>query len=78
MTEITQTSLDLFLDYAADACNWGGMPLVGGNVGGTKEERGNLTQLKKSGLIKTMEDDGVWIIFTDAGRELAAKHGIEL
>lgn len=78
MTTITEASLDLFLDYAADAGNWSGMPLVGGNVGGTKEERGNLTQLKKAGLITTMDDDGVWIIFTDAGRELAAKHGIEL
>lgn len=74
---ITQTSLALFLDYANDAGNWSGQPLVGGNVGGSKEERGNLTQLKKAGLIETFKDEGeTWIIFTDAGIELAAQHGI--
>lgn len=31
----------------------------------TPEERGNLTDLKKKGLVKTCEDDGdyVWVIF---------------
>lgn len=31
---ITPQSLKVFLAYAADAPNWGGTPLVGGNVGG--------------------------------------------
>jgi hypothetical protein len=76
---ITQTSLDLFLAYARDAGNWSGTPCVGGNVGGGKEERGNLTQLKRAGLIKTFKDEGiVWLSFTDAGRALAATHGIEI
>ena len=77
--QITDTSLNLFLAYAKDAGNWSGTPCVGCNVGGTKEERGNLTQLKKAGLIQTFFSDGdTFIQFTDAGRALAAKHGIEL
>lgn len=75
--EITEASLKVFLAYANDAGNWSGMPMVGGNVGGSKEERGNLTQLKKAGLITTYSDEGLFIIFTDAGKELAKEHGIE-
>lgn len=75
--DITEESKRVFLMYANDAANWNGMPLVGGNVGGTKKERGNLTQLKKAGLIKTEEDGGCkWIVFTDAGKKFAAEHGI--
>jgi len=48
---ITSESKRVFIAYANDAPNWNGMPLVGGNVGGSKEERGNLTQLKRAGLI---------------------------
>ena len=79
---ITAKSLELFLAYAKDADNWSGNPLVGGNVGGTKEDRGNLTQLKKAGLLVTEQDQDdrscQWVYFTPAGRELAASHGIEL
>jgi hypothetical protein len=81
---ITETSLALFLAYANDAGNWSGTPLVGGNVGGdVKAQRGNLTQLKKAGLIKTFTDDGdrpdlVWLEFTAAGKALATQHGIDL
>ena len=76
---ITPRSLDLFLEYARDAGNWGGSPLVGGNVGGTKEDRGNLTQLKKAKLIRTFRQDGFdWIMFEPAGIELAAAHGIDV
>ena len=79
MADITDTSLELFLDYARDAGNWSGTPLIGGNVGGSKEDRGNLTQLKRAGLITTFEWEGdKWIDFTDAGRALAAEHGVEL
>jgi hypothetical protein len=75
---ITETSLQVFLAYAKDARNWSGTPLIGGNVGGTKEERGNLTQLKRAGLIKTFRSDGLdWIEFTDAGENLAREHGID-
>jgi hypothetical protein len=48
-------------------------------VGGDKAERGNLTQLKKAGLITTdIEEGHTWLFFTDAGKALAAKHGIKL
>lgn len=70
--KLTPKSLQLFLDYAADADNWSGTPLVGGNVGGSKEDRGNLTQLKRAKLLTT------WISFTDAGRAFAKENGIEI
>lgn len=76
---ITAKSRDLFLAYAEDAANWSGNPLVGGNVGGSKEDRGNLTQLKRAGLLKTWAEEGhVWIAFTAAGKALAMEHGIDL
>ena len=76
---LTAKSLEVFLAYAEDACNWNGQPLVGGNVGGSKEERGNLTQLKVKGLITTEIDEGcTWIQFTDAGKAFAAEHGITI
>jgi hypothetical protein len=79
MHNITGRSFALFLEYAKDACEWNGTPLVGGNVGGSKEDRGNLTQLKQAGLIDTFKDEGlVWIKFTDAGRALAGEHGIKI
>lgn len=80
MANITERSLELFLAYAEDAGNWSGTPLVGGNVGGLREDRGNITQLKQAGLITTFSDEpgSHWIRFTDAGIALAAEHGIEI
>jgi len=76
---ITSKSLALFLSYARDAGNWSGTPLIGGNVGGDVEGRGNLTQLKRAGLIRTLTAEGnAWIYFTGSGRALAASHGIRL
>jgi len=70
---LTPKSLALFLAYWDDAGNWSGTPLVGGNVGGSKQERGNLTQLKQAGLIETFESDGqLWVRFTAAGETFAA------
>lgn len=77
--DITDTSKKVFLAYAKDAANWSGTPLIGGNVGGSKEERGNLTQLKRAGLITTFRSEGCdWVVFTDAGKDYAAKNGIEI
>ena len=79
--EITDASKTVFIEYANDAGNWSGSPLVGGNVGGTKEERGNLTQLKKAGLIETAfekSDRTTWLYFTPAGIAYAATLGIDL
>ena len=79
MEQITERSRALFLAYARDAGNWGGQPLVGGNVGGSKEDRGNLTQLKRAGLIRTHEDEGcTWITFTLEGKGAAAFYGITI
>lgn len=79
MKNVTPQSMKVFLAYAEDAPNWSGTPLVGGNVGGGKEERGNLTQLKRAGLIITSHDEGeTWIYFTEAGKALAAEHGFDV
>lgn len=81
MADITARSLELFIAYAEDAGNWAGTPLIGGNVGGSPEDRGNLTQLKQAGLITTFSHENrgdVWIDFTEEGKALAAEHGVDL
>jgi len=76
---ITEASKALFVAYAKDAGNWGGCPLVGANVGGSKEERGNLTQLKRAGLVITTHADGEkWVEFTPAGRAYTVSLGITI
>lgn len=75
--EITETPLALFLDLARDAGNWSGTPLLGGNVDIGAEGRGNITQLKKAGLLTTFADCGdTFAQFTDEGVAVAAEHGI--
>lgn len=75
MATITDTSLALFLAFAEDAPNWSGSPMA--DV--TKEERGNLTQLKRAGLLTTFVDEGIpFVCFTRAGVALAAEHGTDL
>lgn len=77
--KITEESKRVFIAYAKDAVNWAGHPLVGGNVGGSKEERGNLTQLKRAGLINTSSDGkDMFIDFTEAGRKYAEELGIDI
>jgi hypothetical protein len=77
--QITEQSMALFLAYAEDTVNWNGISCVGCNVGGSKEDRGNLTQLKKAGLIETWTDEGsTWVAFTKEGKLLAAANGIEI
>lgn len=81
---ITETSRRVFMAYAKDAGNWSGTPLIGGNVGGTKEEQGNLTQLKQAGLITTHEEHEkgqgiyIWITFTDLGKAYARANGFDI
>ena len=77
--KITPQSLALFIAFANDAGNWSGTPLVGGNVGGSKEDRGNLTQLKKLGLVETWLDEGhLWLKFTEKGQKLAEDMNIKM
>ena len=80
--DITDTSLAVLLAYADDAGNWSGTPLVGadGNVCASPEdaraERGNLTQLKKAGLIRTsVEGRCTFITFTPSGADLVEANG---
>jgi len=78
--ELTTASLNTFLAYARDAGNWSDTPLVSdGNITCTKEMRGNLTDLKRKGLVIIGDDgDGKFVVFTKSGSELAAQHGIEV
>lgn len=72
---ITDTSKQIFMSYAADAGNWSGCPMIDGN----KQERGNLTQLKKAGLIDTFRDEGcLWLVFTEDGKKFAAENGVTI
>ena len=74
-TNLTEASLSLFLQLANDADNWSGQPLFeGGEI-----EKGNLTDLKKKGLIGTDRDEGcTWVYFTEQGASLAFDHNIEI
>ena len=76
---LTAASLELFLEFAKDACNWNGYPLVDGNVVLGSEGRGNLTQLKRAGLLSTFREDGcLWVQFSELGVKFAAKHGVTI
>ena len=78
---LTAKSEALFLLYARNAGNWGGSPLWDEQGIATKSDLGNLTDLKKKGLLDTDEDDGrgdIFIHFTADGIALAAEHGIEI
>lgn len=75
MTKLTEASLALFKALADDAANWSGTP----PAWVSKEERGNLTQLKRAGLLTTFVDEGdPFAQFTDAGIAFAAEQGIDL
>jgi len=73
---ITEASRQLFQSLAEDAGNWGRTPYLEL----TKEECGNLTQLKKAGLVFTENDDhGEILIFTEVGKSWAlSEFGIEI
>jgi hypothetical protein len=75
MTTLTAASQSLFINLASDADNWGGQPLVDISA----SQRGNLTDLKKNGLLSTFRYEGCdFADFTDAGKALAAEHGIKI
>jgi len=80
-TQITEASLALFVRFAKDSGNWGGMCPVGGNVTVSKAERGNLTDLQIKGLITLQYDSESkmeWVYFTASGKALAASVGHEI
>lgn len=82
--ELTQGTLDVFTAYAEDAGNWGGTPLIDGNVRGSREQNGHLTDLKKKDFITTFDEYEpgcvvcTWINFTEKGEALAKELGIEI
>ena len=72
---ISGASKALFVRHARDAGNWSGTPLL--EI--TKGERGNLTQLKRAGLLTTIRSNGEeFVIFTPAGRAFAIENGVEM
>jgi hypothetical protein len=72
---LTQDSFNLFIALAEDAANWMGQPLI--DI--TKEQRGNLTDLKRKNLLTTFCDEGCeWASFTAEGIALAAANNIEI
>lgn len=78
--QITDQSKALFIEYANDAGNWGGMPMVDGNVRGINPQvnKGNLTQLKRAGLVTTFKDEGsTFLQFTQAGIDYAKEIGLD-
>ena len=78
---ITPTSLALFVAFAQDSGQWAGVPLIGGNVDVGPALRGNLTQLKKAGLVQTDYDSVenlTWLMFLPAGEAFATELGIDL
>ena len=72
---LTTASLNLFTALINDAGNWGGNPLLDLS----KEERGNLTQLKRAKLLVTFRSEGCdWVAFTTAGIEFARSQNLNL
>lgn len=66
-TGMTEDTAYLLVSFCLDAPNWNGSPML--DI--SKEDRGNLTDLKKRGLLNTWKDDGItYVFFTDAGKQL--------
>ena len=76
---LTAEDFALFLDYARDADNWNGTPLIGGNVESDRSTTARLTRMKQAGLLRRALSDGHrWIVFTPQGKALAALCGIPI
>lgn len=77
--DLTPASAELLRALANDACEWGGSPCYGANVGGSAADRGNLTDLKRRGLLRTIREGRTeWVEFTEEGRAMAATMGITI
>ena len=64
LTGLSPASYNLLVDLIKDAPNWSGTPLI--DI--TKEQRGNLSDLKRRGFLTTFMDEGcMFAIFTDVG-----------
>ena len=68
ISTLTPLSAALFRELVRSAPDWNGNPLFEGD----KTERGNLTDLKKLGLVTTFaEDHCTFVSFTETGEALA-------
>lgn len=73
INRLAEVSVALFTDLVKDAGNWSGTPMV--DI--SKEERGNLTQLKRAKLLSTQTDDGIaFAYFTPEGVAYAKALGL--
>ena|ERR1700756_4048216 len=73
-TNLTAASTVLFTSLVDDAGNWSGTPEI--NV--TPAQKGNLTDLKRAGLLTTQMDRGIaFAYFTRKGVELARSLGLD-
>lgn len=71
---LTSASEDLFRSLVDDAGDWSGTPIV--EV--TAAQKGNLTDLKRAGLLTTQADRGcTFAYFTGKGVELAKELGLD-
>ena len=65
---LTAASLNLLLSFVADSANWSNNPMV--DV--SDADKGNLTHLKKLGLVSTFRDEGIdWLSFKFAAVEVS-------
>lgn len=60
MKTLTPSSLDLLLKLIADSGNWSNTPMLDLDAAG----KGNFTDLKKKGLVRSFRSDGIdWADF---------------
>ena len=79
LRDIDGDALEMFLRYARDAADSGENPLVEDHVAAGREECGKMSQLKRAGLLATVNAGSHMLIhFTGAGRSLASQHGVEI
>lgn len=78
LPELTDASSELFKALWDEAADWSGTPFFEG----TKAERGNLTDLKKKGLLITEQDHDnkslYWVHFTARGHLYAKSNGMKV
>lgn len=73
--ELTAESRSLFESVVKDLPNWNGTTPCFNHI--DSQSRGNLTDLKKKGLVKTYRYDGEeWIDLTEAGTGFARAEGL--
>ena len=76
LTDLSEASAALFTALAKDACNWSDQPMIGpdSNINTDLSQRGNITDLKRKGLICTVtEHRATFVCFTQEGAVLATE-----